>query len=579
MRSFEDHLSGICPLDQVDSYLNKRELSRKINAMGFREKTHVWVKGYGYKKKLDHPFWASVADLKHGTMASLAETLGLTESTLRRIIKGNDVIVKRYSHVGSKFSPYKNLLSKGSLTQNSEKRAKTLRAKLGPNWSRLLKEKADQTLRDRYGVDSLCDEVFRKKQEETNLARYGVKYPLQNPGVRDKVRETMLEKYGVENPSQNEDLLNRSVAAAVRTRLARGWRKLNMLLEIAGYQKLSEEVYRGTNSDKAILYYEVQHKCGNRFKATFSSFKVPLCPFCSAPQGFRSKRELFLEEHYRKEFSVCHLKGRIPAENGGQYDLDLFFPEKNVAFEMNGVYFHSSLFKSKYYHRDKTQAALRQGIRLYHIWESVPDNKVLAFMDNILGKFRRVLDARKTSVKILSPQDREEFFITNHFMGETSAFLALGLFHVSELVSAMSFRSSSSIAEIARYSSILGTRVRGGFSKLLNHALSQLKSRGFRKLVTYADRDLSPSCDQTVYAKVGFTSLGDSGPILRFSDGHKVWDRHTFMRHKLKIPGYLEKVLEREIVPCHDLSLILPKNKVYAIFNSGNWKYELNLST
>lgn len=53
------------------------------------------------------------------------------------------------------------------------------------------------------------------------------------------------------------------------------------------------------------------------------------------------------------------------------YELDIYIPSLNLAFEYNGDYWHQEgLYKPVGYHQDKTDKCKIQGIMLYHIWES-----------------------------------------------------------------------------------------------------------------------------------------------------------------------------------------------------------------
>lgn len=51
------------------------------------------------------------------------------------------------------------------------------------------------------------------------------------------------------------------------------------------------------------------------------------------------------------------------------YELDFFNEEKNLAFEFNGDYWHSSEFKDKFYHFKKVSMCENAGIRLINIYE------------------------------------------------------------------------------------------------------------------------------------------------------------------------------------------------------------------
>lgn len=51
------------------------------------------------------------------------------------------------------------------------------------------------------------------------------------------------------------------------------------------------------------------------------------------------------------------------------YELDIYIPDKKLAIEFNGSYWHSTEYKDKYYHQQKTIACAKKGIKLIHIFE------------------------------------------------------------------------------------------------------------------------------------------------------------------------------------------------------------------
>ena len=72
---------------------------------------------------------------------------------------------------------------------------------------REVKEKIKQTNLKKYGVENIsqCDKIKEEKRK-TTLKNYNVEYPLQSKEIRKKTEKTNLEKYGVKNPSQSKDV-------------------------------------------------------------------------------------------------------------------------------------------------------------------------------------------------------------------------------------------------------------------------------------------------------------------------------------------------------------------------------------
>lgn len=89
------------------------------------------------------------------------------------------------------------------------------------------------------------------------------------------------------------------------------------------------------------------------------------CPGCR-PQGSCPENELsdFIES---LGFSVVRNSRKIIAP----LELDIVVPDLQVAFEFNGIFWHSEQAgKSPDYHRKKTDAAMGKGYRLFHVYES-----------------------------------------------------------------------------------------------------------------------------------------------------------------------------------------------------------------
>jgi hypothetical protein len=59
--------------------------------------------------------------------------------------------------------------------------------------------------------DYLCRKCSQFKLEDTNLKKYGKKYPSQRIEILDKMKSSMIEKYSVENASQSNEIQNKKI--------------------------------------------------------------------------------------------------------------------------------------------------------------------------------------------------------------------------------------------------------------------------------------------------------------------------------------------------------------------------------
>ncbi|MFA5626221.1 MAG: hypothetical protein WC965_01935 [Thiohalomonadaceae bacterium] len=213
-------------------------------------------------------------------------------------------------------------------------------------------------------------------------------------------------------------------------------------------------------------------------------------------------------------------------------ELDLWFSDEKVAFEINGVYWHSSLHKPRMYHQEKTEAAARAGIKLYHVWyDSLTDfDLVLSWAKNKLGRETNRVYARKTTVSDVSTEDYREFLSHNHLQGSVDARIRLGLFDSSSrLVAVMGMKKSQSGWYLSRFAVLRHTLVVGGFSKLLSYFVKHYSPE---KIVSYSDMAYS---DGGLYRSNGFSEKSVStSPRLYYTNGRVLADRWQFQRKNVK---------------------------------------------
>ena len=70
------------------------------------------------------------------------------------------------------------------------------------------------------------------------------------------------------------------------------------------------------------------------------------------------------------------------------YELDLYYPEKKIAVEFNGDYWHSEDFKSKDYHYNKFKKCFESNIILVNIFESILNSKkedILSYLKDLFN--------------------------------------------------------------------------------------------------------------------------------------------------------------------------------------------------
>lgn len=162
-------------------------------------------------------------------------------------------------------------------------------------------------------------------------------------------------------------------------------------------------------------------------------------------------------------------------------------------------------------------------------WEGKPEivNSMIRYR---LGKVTNKIPARKCKFVKLSGQEANRFFDHNHISGGVRSTLAFGLVVDSVLVSCISFRTPfhkkyAGEIEIARFASLVDHIVVGGFSKLFKGSKQHLNDRGYKTVITYADRRFG---DGRAYFQYGFDLIGYTGQDYFYTDGKRRLNRFGF---------------------------------------------------
>lgn len=225
-------------------------------------------------------------------------------------------------------------------------------------------------------------------------------------------------------------------------------------------------------------------------------------------------------------------------------ELDIYIPQKNLAIEFDGLYFHSTKFgKDSNYHLGKTLACEEKGIRLIHVFEDEWLFKrpiVESIIKSALGIYEQKIFARKCEVKEIDDKTFRNFCNENHIQGECSSSERIGLFYKNELVQAVGFcksRFSKNETELVRMVTKLNTQVLGGFSRLMKH---------FGKdCISYIDRRLF---DGKGYKSSGFEYVCTNRPNYYYVKELDRYYRMNFTKKNIakKFPKEFDEKLTEE---------------------------------
>lgn len=193
-------------------------------------------------------------------------------------------------------------------------------------------------------------------------------------------------------------------------------------------------------------------------------------------------------------------------------ELDVYVPDKHLAVEYDGMYWHNEDFKDKSYHLGKSLLCKHNSIRLIHIfeWEWLFKQDIIKSMiKSALGLSEQVY-ARKCTVAQIDSKTSSAFLDKNHIQGNVNAPMRIGLLHEDELVAVMTFGKprfkNYDGVEMLRYAVKQNMSVTGGMSKLLKHAVSIWH---FKKVLSYCNLS---KFDGRSYETIGFTMTRQTSP-------------------------------------------------------------------
>lgn len=392
-------------------------------------------------------------------------------------------------------------------------------------------------------------EIFKKSYQKNDMNL-----------VKEKRKNTNLIRYGNEIANRNDTIKNRS-----RDRFLQGqFKKKLQYLKNYDLEVLSDLTEA---TQYTILTFRCL-RCKRIFTGTLANIiqRIYKC-YCRKPKT-GSINENKLKEIITEKISSDKL---IFNEKLNGYELDIFIPEKQIAFEYNGLYWHSEkiLQDPVNYHQKKKDSCKGNGIRLIQIFEDemiekeeILKNRVF----HILGFESKRVFARKCIIKEVEYKIKKEFLEKNHLQGNDIASINIGSYYNNELVAIMTF-SKGNISkgskyiegewELSRFCTKNGIAVIGVASKLLSYFKRNYE---WSRIYSYADCRWS---DGNLYYKLGFNLEYKTKPNYWYTkDGLKRIHRFNLRKRKDE-PKHIPEWLLRE------------REGFYRIWDCGNYKFSM----
>lgn len=428
-------------------------------------------------------------------------------------------------------------------------------------------------------------------QEQTCMERYGVKNGSQSEEARAKLKEknslnaqerlekakqTNLKRYGVDNFFRLFDT-------------SKYWENLSEKIREERNKKISDsrKHYRYINSDKIYLQdlLELFNKDDTGISRVLSKlgiyqnednhvfiYKVDLPRLVDYYKTTENSMISYLEKEivtfiksiYYGEI-IENSRNIIPPK-----ELDIYVPEKKLAIEFDGLYWHNEIYTDKKYHLRKTLACNEKGIDLIHVFEDdwlYKKEIVKSMIASRLDIYQKRVFARKCNIEKIKKEQAKDFFNKNHLQGFTYGDLYLGLTINNELVQCICINKKGwhdGNVELTRMVTKLNTQVIGGFSKLMSHIDDYIE---YNSISSYIYRAWF---NGNGYLNVGFKIVKENPCSYYYVVENKKVHKSHFRRARIKKfyrQGYLKYYDENKTE--HENML---DNHIYRIYDCGTIK-------
>ena len=405
-------------------------------------------------------------------------------------------------------------------------------------------EKVKATKLERYG-----DETYNNQEaiKATCIERYGADNYRKTQEYKEKYKATCLKKYGVPHASMQKtwsDTINSSTFKLSHKRAM--FKKFYTSEKFKNFVPcFNMDEYDGITIRFNKKYKFKCNRCKKEYEFDLTACQFLRCPECDAFMSiFQTEVVDYIKQILPNEPIVINNRAII-----NPLELDIYVPNKNIAIETDGIYYHSEISsgRNSNYHLNKTKTCATKGIRLIHVFENDWIHKkdiVKSILKNLLIKENKKIYARNCTVKEITSNQKTEFLNLNNIYGNDLSMVKLGLFHNNELVMVMTLTTakfSKSITwEINRCASKLNTNIIGGMSKLFKYFIRKYSPP---KVISYCDRRYFSG---ESLLKIGFQFIENTPP-----EYHYIIDAYDTLEN----PGAWRKLALKEKLAIFDPAL------------------------
>ena len=401
-----------------------------------------------------------------------------------------------------------------------------------PLSNKIVREKIITTTVDRYGVENYTQtDEYKIKVQETNISRYGCSWGIVSKNSIDKKIETNRLRYGCDYASQADTVKNKIENTNIEkfgVKCSLQSDHTRVLMEERYGELRSNQIAIGHDIIKILKSRDLLSEAieGNSFTFLADKWNVgisTILKYC------REHGIVIPRSSYENAISTFLNNAGINYIHNtrsilGGAEIDFYLPEFNIAIEFNGLYWHSSIFKDKNYHKEKYNACNDKNIRLVMINEDEWINRgeiVRSKLLHLFGKSPKGAAARKLKLMEINSVTANDFFEKYHLQGRTGSITyAVGSYEGDKIVGAMAFnhQRGTNKVELIRFCSDQYSRS-GLFSRMLKFSI---KENHYTEILSFADLRYSMG---EVYSRNGFRKVGIISPdysyIIKKTTAHK----------------------------------------------------------
>ena len=378
--------------------------------------------------------------------------------------------------------------------------------------------------------------------------------------VRNKMENNWLETYGFTNPSKAEIVKTKTKQTHIE--------KYNGHYNQRHFTDEFKNIINSLDNFTNAIYDKSPSTLANEYNVTTATIINHGKKLGYKFLTYRSSYEIEME-NWLKNNNINFISNTRSIIS--PLELDFFLPDYNIGIEINGLYWHSDIFKDKNYHLNKYLACKEKGIRLISINEDEwinSSNLIKSKILNIIGKSEKGAPARKLYITKIDGQLANKFCEKYHIQGKTGQIIySAGAYdEYMILVGVMIFNQQRTTQDIELIRFCTDGKIHNGlFSKLLKYSIND---NNFEKIISFADLRYS---EGNLYEKTGFKNIKTIKPDYMYVDGLSRKHKSSFAKNNIK----KKKLFSEEYINNHTEKELTEELGLCRIYDIGKIKYEL----